>query len=554
MCYQRKTVVTIVAAWLLAALAGGRAAEAAPAAPVAPAPSVDQPARATAAAPDPVRLRLAVPALDSLRSPDGPLSPAQVYAARPEAVKKAVELSADPAAAQALAQWERSASPPARLDTPGGERGRGLSEAPSPSYTYLYCYATASVRRGERELPLNDGPGEGRYLGVWATHGDGSGYVQVPIEVPPNGSSSVLSSHLVYYTTRYTPAELGQMCKASLLSRARELQQSQYPGAAGSLELDHIVARGRNNSLSLDHPFLPGPAGVGDGRIHTMVSLGDSLSDTDATSNLLYHYVPHRATWFAGHFTNGWVWTEYAAHELGVQPYNEAWGGAGSQTQPVLDWFPGSTWLARVGYGLRLPSIELQSQLYGEHVTSVLPRAPDETLYTLMIGGNDFIGYDETPETVLAAVGETVRKLITVDGAKNIVIMNLPDISAAPILNGGSRTAIRPRVQARLDAYDAQLPVLLARLVAQYPQAHLTLFDTRTAFDAVLKNPAAHGFIDAARSCLVDPSELYASPAPLRPDCSGRNYVFWDGLHPTTAVHEILGRAFARFARQNYNF
>ncbi|MDE2120180.1 MAG: SGNH/GDSL hydrolase family protein, partial [Betaproteobacteria bacterium] len=512
MCFQTKFAVTISYAWLLCALAGQ----------VAHATQATSPAsvaRGAAAPRDPGGLRMAVPALDSLRSPDGPLSPAQIYSARPDAVKQAVELSADPAAARALAQLQRSASAPARLDAPSTQPGRMLSEGPSPSYTYLYCYATASLRQGERQLPLDAAPGEGRYLGVWATHADGSGYVQVPIEVPPYGSSSLLSSHLVYYTTRYTPAELEQMCKVSLLAQARQLQQSQYPGASGTLELGHIVARGRNNSLSLDHPFLPGPAGVGDGRIHTIVSLGDSLSDTDSTSNLLYHYVPHRSTWFAGHFTNGWVWTEYAAHDLGVHPYNEAWGGAGSQTQPVVDWFPGSTWLARVGYGLRLPSIELQSQLYGEHVSGVLPRAPDETLYTLMIGGNDFIGYDETPETVLAAVGETVRKLITQSGARNIVIMNLPDISVAPILNAGPRSVIKQRVQARLDAYEAQLPVLVAQLVAQYPQAHLTLFDTRAAFDAVLKDPAAHGFIDAARSCLVDPSETYASPAPLRPGC-----------------------------------
>ena len=511
--------------------------------------------RVEAAAPPssgPGDVHIAVPAADGLLSPDGPLSAGQVYSLKPEAVTQAFDQSQDASAPRALDKLRRASQADRQLGRPAPRLDS--REGAAQTYTYLYCYATAWLRDGGQRLRLGSASAAGDYLGAWATSGTPDSYVQVPIEVPPQGSSSVLSSHLVYYTTRYTPAELDAMCRTSLLAQARQLQRAEYPHARGSVELSHVVARGRNNSLALDHPFLAQPASVGDGRIHTLVSLGDSLSDTDATSNMLYHYIPHRSTWFAGHFTNGWVWSEYAARDLGVQAYNEAWGGAGSQTQPVVDWFPGSTWFARVGYGLRLPSIVLQTDLYGEHVATQFPRDPDETLYTLLIGGNDFIGYDEPTQTVLDAVAEAVGRLISVDGARNIVVMNLPDISTAPVLNGGSRSSIKARVQERLDAYDARLPALIAELVARYPQAHLTLFDTRGVFDSIVRNARAHGFIDTARSCLLDPSEMYASPAVMRAGCNGRNYVFWDGMHPTTVVHELLGKAFAEFARQHYNF
>ncbi len=501
---------------------------------------------------------VSVPQTDGLLSPDGPLTAEQVYALDPSAVAQAFRLSPDPMAAAELAklQDENAQQVPAQGAHANPAVPQREYASSSQTYTYLYCYATGWLQQGSTRLPLGVGGGDDFYLSGWAMQPGANGssqYVKVPVRVPSASALSPVNWHLVYYTTQSTPAQLDSLCESSLLADATTLREQEYPGASGTLEVQDVIARGRNNSLSSDHPFLPLAGSVGDGHIHTLVSLGDSLSDTDASSNMLFHIVPNRETWLAGHFSNGWVWSEYAANDLGVTPYNEAWAAAGASSQSVLRTLPGANWLASAGVGFYFPSIVQQAGLYDKRVVELYPRDPNETLYTLLIGGNDFVNYDEPVATVLSQVQSALQQLITVDGAKNIVVMNLPDVTAAPVFLV-AKAAIKPTVQASLDAYDAQLPALVAQVDSQYPQARVTLFDTRGVFDTVLHDPQAYGFVNASQSCLRDPSGTYSQTESMRAGCNGYNYVFWDNLHPTTAVDQIIGQSFAAFARQHYAF
>ncbi|OIQ88712.1 thermolabile hemolysin precursor [mine drainage metagenome] len=489
---------------------------------------------------------VSVPEADSLLSPVGPLTAAQVYALDPTAVAQAFHASPDPGAAEELAVLENAHAAVPRLE----------AASSTQAYTYLYCYATGWLSEGGQRLPLGRGPGDNFYLSGWAKLDGLSGAgldVKLPVVVPSTSPLEPVNRHLVYYTSLYTPEQLSALCTRSMLVKAQRLQAREYPGSTGTLEIDDVVARGRNNSLADDHPLLPLAGTVGDGRIHTLVSLGDSLSDTDATSNMLLHILPNRSTWFAGHFTNGWVWSEYAAQDLGVIAYNEAWGAAGASSQSILRVFPGANWIAKQGVGYYFPSPAQQVGLYDKRVMQLAPRPPDETLYTLLIGGNDFVNYNEPVATVLKGVNTALRQLITVEGARNIVVLNLPDITSAPVFLAG-KASIRTTVKARLDAYDAQLPDLLDALRSAYPQVDLTLFDTRAVFDDILHDPKSGGFVNAAQSCLIDPSESYSMTEKMRVGCNGYNYVFWDSLHPTTAVHAIIGSRFAAFVRMHYAF
>ena len=155
--------------------------------------------------------------------------------------------------------------------------------------------------------------------------------------------------------------------------------------------------------------------------------------------------------------------------------------------------------------------------------------------------------------SVLQGVEDALVRLIAVEGARNIVVLNLPDITAAPVFLG-AKAASRSQVQARLDAYDAQLPDMLDTVRKTYPQVDLTLFDTRAVFDSILQDPKAAGFVNSAQSCLIDPSQSYSLSENMRAGCNGYNYVFWDSLHPTTAVHAIIGNRFAAFVRAHYTF
>jgi phospholipase/lecithinase/hemolysin len=59
-------------------------------------------------------------------------------------------------------------------------------------------------------------------------------------------------------------------------------------------------------------------------------------------------------------------------------------------------------------------------------------------------------------------------------------------------------------------------------------QAGVRLFDTFAFLSRVVRNPKAFGFKNATDAC----------GAVVGANCA--NYVFWDGLHPTAAMHELI--------------
>ncbi len=504
---------------------------------------------------------VAVPETDTIIAPSRPLSEEELYTLNQDAVARAYSLSPDPQALLKFKQIQAQASAMSPQATKQLQAKLNSQTQTNPGYTYLYCYANAWVTKDGKKYPLTAQKGSSAayasyHVNTWALNTSSwvtPDYVKVAVTYPSGSWLISTDRHLVYYTTESNLALLQDKCRASLNALAMEYLRQNYPREPlAELSIQDITVRGRNNALALDHQFLPFSATVGDNKIHTLVSFGDSLSDTEATSNLMFHIIPNRTTWFAGHFTNGLTWAEYAAQNLGIISYNEAWGGAGVNPQLVFNtiwWAQALSYIA----GLYFPSIYQQNQFYTRLVENVAPRNPDETLYTLLIGGNDFINYNEASSMVLNRVAETVAYLINSNHAKNIVLLNLPNLSLAPVFSA-DKALIKPLVESKTAEYNADLLLLLAKLNQQYPAVKIRLFDSYKVFQQITAFPAIYGFSNSVDPCLVAPDSSYVWYTTMKADCDGYNYVFWDSLHPTTAIHKILGEEFSKFARQNYNF
>lgn len=105
--------------------------------------------------------------------------------------------------------------------------------------------------------------------------------------------------------------------------------------------------------------------------INKMISFGDSLSDTGNIFNASQWLFPNRNTWFLGHFSNGFVWTEYLANEFNIPVYNWAVGGAAGENQ----------------YGV-LTGVNEQVKSYVEYIKAAENYNPENTLFTLEFGLN----------------------------------------------------------------------------------------------------------------------------------------------------------------------
>jgi phospholipase/lecithinase/hemolysin len=70
-------------------------------------------------------------------------------------------------------------------------------------------------------------------------------------------------------------------------------------------------------------------------------------------------------------------------------------------------------------------------------------------------------------------------------------------------------------------------------LIQQDSELQIATLDANALYRDAIANPVAFGFTNVISSCLAG-SITCGNP---------EEFLFWDGIHPTTAAHRILGEA-----------
>jgi phospholipase/lecithinase/hemolysin len=149
-----------------------------------------------------------------------------------------------------------------------------------------------------------------------------------------------------------------------------------------------------------------------------IVAFGDSLSDNGNADGYGF-----------GIWSNGSVWLEYLADEMGVALEDRALGGAKTS-----------------GHNSGAPIYGLDWQIAGFINETPVGTDLSDTLFVIWCGGNDFLSLtaDDDVSLVIGAainnISGAVQALLMV-GAENILVVNLPDLGAAPLNNGNPETA-----------------------------------------------------------------------------------------------------------------
>jgi len=271
-----------------------------------------------------------------------------------------------------------------------------------------------------------------------------------------------------------------------------------------------------------------------------LVIFGDSLSDTGNVAALVganalqvitdNSYIPSQP-YASLQFSNGDVWAKNFAAAIGLA----------SSAQPSLlgvgsNYAFGGARMTADGVGLPL-SLKTQQGIYlGNNVASA------STLYVIEGGGNDARDALELAAVEAAAanpagvaavitfaaatyaqnVGAMVDQLQAAGGQK-IVVWNVPNLGLTPAVNeqGAGASLLGTQVAAAMNA------ALAARLAIE---SDVLLFDVFGLQNSFVANAGALGLnvtdaCGAAAAC--DPSA----------------YLFWDGIHPTSAGHALLAQA-----------
>lgn len=251
---------------------------------------------------------------------------------------------------------------------------------------------------------------------------------------------------------------------------------------------------------------------------------GDSLSDSGNAAtiagafNLGFDYQSYPL----GQFTNGDTW----ATQLGLTPSlqggtNYATGGARA-----------------VDNGDPLPDLGAQVDQF----VASGPTIGDNPLAAIWIGGNDFRDFlsagafdPVSVQTLIGGViGEIASAVTTVAGAgiDDIVVFGLPDLGRLPdIVN----TPFSPTVSGLVTSYNSLLQTTTVGLDTSLAQTSVGYFDVNSIFLSLLDAGNASGFENLTQACLAN----FAA-------CQGNEdeWVFWDDIHPTEAVHQLVAGAF----------
>jgi outer membrane lipase/esterase len=258
-----------------------------------------------------------------------------------------------------------------------------------------------------------------------------------------------------------------------------------------------------------------------------LVVFGDSLSDNGNLFAATGGASP-TAPNFQGRFSNGVVFTELLGFNAGrsaagasvTGSINYAYGGARTDSSGFP---PGmrNQLLAYTGAGGTFRSTDLVSILGGaNNIFQGLPAAGASPNPTGAIA----------PIVSAAAADMTfLVNSIAGAGAGTILVGNIPSLGNAPAFRG---TPAAPLAEFAGTSFNSALLSGLMTTAAARPGTNIILFDIFKVGAALTANPSAFGLTNVTDACFNGVT-VCATP---------NTYLFWDGVHPTTAGHQLIAR------------
>jgi phospholipase/lecithinase/hemolysin len=280
--------------------------------------------------------------------------------------------------------------------------------------------------------------------------------------------------------------------------------------------------------------LIAAPSGARAGTIDAIYAFGDSLSDVGNVFALTGIPV---APYASGQFSNGPVWVQGLAAGLGLAPLTPSVLGG-------TDYAYGSGETGNASFDTSNPVTNILgptgqlAQYEATHAT-----ADPNALYTIWIGSNDLtdIPAGSTPTQVAADIAIIAANIDTTIGtlaglgAKNFLIVTVPDLGKSPaaIATGPLGVATATALSGSLDStlVNGAGPIPSLGNLAALDGLNLKVLDTFSLVDAIVANPSAFHLTDVTDPCLTGGTTVCANP---------NQFLFWDQLHPTAAVHAIV--------------
>jgi phospholipase/lecithinase/hemolysin len=285
------------------------------------------------------------------------------------------------------------------------------------------------------------------------------------------------------------------------------------------------------------------------GQFSAIVTFGTSLSDsgnafalikTNATppdfgmepEDLLVPSAPYARG--GHHLSNGATWVEQLANTLHVN--SSANPAFASRNPHALNYAVGGGRALEDGVNLNLPT------QIGAFLHDVRGAAPPDALYAIEMGSNDvrdalLVAGVGDPLAVnsaaVKAIGTAIDALYAA-GARQFLVLDVPPIALTPavrLADGVVPGTAFLANQLTLDFNHKLMTMLNAK--AAYPGIRIVPLDIYGLVATIVTNPHSFGLSNVTDACLTPNVAPFTCKNPDQ-------YLFWDGIHPTKAVHAIF--------------
>jgi phospholipase/lecithinase/hemolysin len=242
------------------------------------------------------------------------------------------------------------------------------------------------------------------------------------------------------------------------------------------------------------------------------------------------------------HFSNGATWVEQLARPLGLAG-NTRPAFQGSSTEATNYAVKGAR-----AHDETIPiHVNLSAQV-STFLSAFGGAAPSDALYVVEFGGNDIhdaldafaSGGDGSPiiADALTTIGNNIGALYAAGGRK-FLIWNAPNLGLTPAVRTLDPFTPPPGavILAGLitDSFNSNLDALLGYLPFVLPGIEIVKFDVHKKIQDLVDSPVAFGLTVVDTACIMPNIPPFECQTP-------DEYLFWDGFHPTKAVHAIFAQ------------
>jgi len=244
------------------------------------------------------------------------------------------------------------------------------------------------------------------------------------------------------------------------------------------------------------------------------------------------------------HFSNGATWIEALAQQLHLDM--SAGAAFGNSSEIATNYAVGGARAREDGINVNL------STQVATFLSDVGYVAPVDTLYVIDMGANDVRDAIAAADPglinaifgdALTTIGTQINQLYFA-GARHFLVLNVPDFGVLP------STRILDYFFPGTVNFASQLTAVFnANLAGVYdslgalPGIRIARLDIHGKVNQVIATPEAFGIVDVVTPCLTPNMAPYVCEDPSR-------QLFWDGIHPTKAGHDILAREAAQILIQ----